>query len=237
MRRRLPIVAIVRAARRGRALAVVLLKEGVDRTQRGTGQGTVKPEPGTRVVSVKRTSAKDFDPAGDDEEHHGEARAGRRQGSRHRLDDRGLQRARNLGKDGVGIYVDADPGVDARSIAIDTPEPGWKAEIRVRRRRAPAEGDRRGWKKVAGGTVDSASASASASTGDRHRYYLVWITGARAPGAERVEDLRDHAVRAAAQYLERVAAALGAEALERESRAGGRRARGNGTPVASHSFG
>ena len=35
------------------------------------------------------------------------------------------------GKKGVGLYVDAAPGVAATSIEIDTPKPGWQAEIHV----------------------------------------------------------------------------------------------------------
>src|SRR4051812_29276936 len=74
MRRRLPILAVVALLAVAAALTIVLLLEGVDRTQRGTGQGTVKPhQPGTRAVSAKRTSATACDPAGDDEEHDAEA--------------------------------------------------------------------------------------------------------------------------------------------------------------------
>ena len=89
-----------------------------------------------------------------------------------------------LGKDGVGIYVDADPGVDARSIAIDTPDPGWKAEIRVADGSSPPD-DIAGWQKVAGGTIDKERKRFRLG-GERHRYYLVWITGLP-PGEERVK--------------------------------------------------
>ena len=184
MRRPLPIVAIVALIAAAVALGVVLLKEGVDRTQRGTGQGTVKPEPGTRVVSVKRTSAQDFDPAGDDEEHGAEAPLAVDKDPGTDWTTEGYSGA-DLGKEGVGIYVDADPGVDARSIAIDTPDPGWKAEIRVADGNEPAEGD------LAAGRRSPAARSTGKRkrfrlNGDRHRYYLVWITGL-APGAERVK--------------------------------------------------
>jgi serine/threonine-protein kinase len=183
MRRRLPIVAIVAIIAAAAALGIVLLKEGVDRTQRGTGQGTVKPEPGTRVVSVKRTSAHDFDPAGDEEEHNGQVGLAVDKEPGTDWTTEGYS-AGQLGKDGVGIYVDAEPGVDARSIAIDTPEPGWKAEIRVADGNSPPE-EIAGWKKVAGGTV-TGKRKRFKLNGDRHRYYLVWIT-ALAPGEERVK--------------------------------------------------
>ena len=71
-----------------------------------------------------------------------------------------------------------------RSIAIDTPDPGWKAEIRVADGKSPPK-EISGWEKVAGGTVDK-ERKRFRLNGDRHRYYLVWITGL-APGAERVK--------------------------------------------------
>src|SRR3954453_10516447 len=60
-RRKLPIILIVALLVIATPVVYFAAKGGVDRTQRGTGQGTVKPEPGTRVVSVKRTSATAFD--------------------------------------------------------------------------------------------------------------------------------------------------------------------------------
>ena len=176
------------------ALGIVLLKEGVDRTQRGTGQGTVKPEPGTRVVSVKRTSAQDFDPAGDDEEHSAEAPLAVDKDSGTDWTTEGYSSA-DLGKEGVGIYVDADPGVDARSIAIDTPDPGWKAEIRVADGKQPAEGDL----GLGEGRGRHGRQGAQALPPQRRPPPL--LPGLdhrpRARGRAR-QDLRDHAVRAAA---------------------------------------
>jgi serine/threonine-protein kinase len=182
MRRPLPIVAVVALIAAAAALGVVLLREGVNRTERGTGRGTVPAEPGTRVVSVKRTSAHDFDPAGDDEEHRGQAGLVVDKDSGTDWTTEGYSDGQ-LGKDGVGIYVDADPGVDARSIAIDTPDPGWQAEIRVADGGSPPD-EIGGWERVAGGNVDK-KRKRFRLDGERHRYYLVWITGL-APGAERV---------------------------------------------------
>jgi tRNA A-37 threonylcarbamoyl transferase component Bud32 len=182
MRRPMPIVAMVALLAVAVAVTVLLAKEGVDRTQRGTGAGTTKPEPGTRVVSVKRTSAQDFDPAGDAEEHNGEAQLVVDKDSGTDWSTEGYSGG-NLGKAGVGIYVDAEPGVDARSIEIATPETGWEAEIRVADGDSPPKGID-GWERIAGGKVD-AKRKRFRLGGERHRYYLVWIT-ALAPGSERV---------------------------------------------------
>src|SRR4051794_35322324 len=152
-RRRLPIVAVVALLLAAGALAYVLLREGVNRTTRGTGVGTIKPERGTRVVSVKRTSAEDFDPLGDDDEHHAEAGLAVDKDPGTAWSTEGYSGGQ-LGKDGVGIYVDADPGVDARSIEIDTPQTGWKADIRVADGKSPPK-DVGDWDRVAGGTVHS----------------------------------------------------------------------------------
>jgi hypothetical protein len=84
----------------------------------------------------------------------------------------------------VGIYVDADPGVDARSIEVDTPDPGWTAEIRVADGASPPK-QLDGWQKVTGGKIDT-KRKRFRLKGGRHRYYLVWIT-ALAPGNERVK--------------------------------------------------
>ena len=121
--------------------------------------------------------------AGDDEEHNAEAPLAVDKDPGTDWTTEGYSSS-NLGKDGVGIYVDADPGVDARSIAIDTPDPGWKAEIRVADGSSPPK-DIGGWKKVAGGTVSS-KRKRFRLDGARHRYYLVWITGL-APSSERVK--------------------------------------------------
>jgi tRNA A-37 threonylcarbamoyl transferase component Bud32 len=184
-RRKMPIVAMIALLIVAGGVTAWLLKEGADRTTRGTGSGVVKPEPGTRVVSVKRTSANDYDPLSvDKEEHHAQAFnvVDKDPGTSWSTES---YTGGSLGdKDGVGIYVDAEPGVDARSIQVDSPTPGWTAEIRVADGGSPPK-DIGGWKKVAGGTVDSKHKRFRLQ-GSRHRYYLVWIT-ALPPGSERVE--------------------------------------------------
>jgi eukaryotic-like serine/threonine-protein kinase len=181
MRRQLPIVAVVALLAVAAALVVILVREGIDRTESGTGQGTAKPPAGNRVVSVKRTSASAFDPLGDDEEHNSEEPLVVDKDSGTKWSTETYQGG-NLGKDGVGIYVDADPGVGAKSIEIETPDPGWTAEIRVADgKRPPAEID--GWQKAASGEVNRKRKRFKLN-GDRHRYYLVWITDL-GDGAER----------------------------------------------------
>jgi tRNA A-37 threonylcarbamoyl transferase component Bud32 len=183
MRRPVPVLAVIALLAVGAIVAGLLLKEGVDRTQRGTGAGKVKVEAGTKVVSVKRKSAKDYDPIGGDGEHADQAPLAVDRDPGTNWTTEGYTGG-VLNKDGVGIYVDAEPGVAAKSLQIDTPKTGWKAEIHVANGARPPAAIR-GWQRVGGGTV-SRRQQRFKLDGARHRFYLVWIT-ALPPGAQRVE--------------------------------------------------
>jgi serine/threonine-protein kinase len=190
LRRRFPVFAVVGALLLAGAVVAVLTLQGLERTQRGTGEGKVKAPPGTKVVSVKRTSAQDFDPLGDDDEHADEARLAVDKDSGTAWTTESYSGATLAGKDGVGLYVDAAPGVAATQIEIDTPKSGWEVEVHV----AP-DGDAPNgaptqasdWQEVAAGTVKRKRQRFKLRTeGKQYRYYLVWIT--KLPeGAERVE--------------------------------------------------
>src|SRR4051812_11274118 len=190
MRRRVPLFAVLGAIVLAAAVVGVLVYQGAQHTERGTGQGTVKAPPGTRVVSVKRTSAQDFDPLGDEDEHADQARLAVDKDPGTSWTTESYTGGTLGSKKGVGLYVDAAPRVAATSLEIDTAKPGWEAEIHVAPdgaapKRAPGDGG--GWQKVAGGTVRHKHQRFSLRTGGkRYRYYLVWITKLP-PGAERVE--------------------------------------------------
>jgi serine/threonine-protein kinase len=194
MRRRFPVFAVIAVLVAVGAAVAVLAIQGVDRTERGTGQGKVKAPPGTRVVSVKRTSAQDFDPLGDDDEHADQAHLAvdKDPGTSWTTESyRGGTLAGKRGdRDGVGLYVDAAPGVAATTIEIDTPKPGWQAEIHVAPDGAAprgAPGPRSEWQQVGGGIVKHTRQRFTLRTGGKaYRYYLVWITKLP-PAAERVE--------------------------------------------------
>src|SRR5215210_7045604 len=133
MRRRVPVLAVIAVLLAGAAVVGVLVYQGAQRTERGTGQGRATAPPGTRVVSVKRTSAQDFDPLGKDGEHPEQASLAvdKDPGTSWTTES---YTGDTLGsKKGVGLYIDAAPGVAATSIEIDTPKPGWQTEIHVAR--------------------------------------------------------------------------------------------------------
>jgi eukaryotic-like serine/threonine-protein kinase len=188
MRHPLPVLATVLLLAVATAALVLLFKEGVDRTQRGTGAGDIQAPAGEEIVSVASTSASDYDPAGDDEEHPELAHlvVDRNPDTRWVTEsyESGIEGA---GKAGVGIYVDAKPGVEAVRMEIQSPQPGWRTDIFGATGNRVPESIERGWTRLGGGTVRSDHQRFRlAASGERHRYYLVWIT-ALPEGEHRVE--------------------------------------------------
>jgi serine/threonine-protein kinase len=86
-----------------------------------------------------------------------------------------------LQKAGVGLYVDAKPGVAARSMVIDTATPGYSVSIYGRKtqpRPAAFDTGPNGWTKVgAASNIRSTQTIPLNTNGVSYRYYLVWITG------------------------------------------------------------
>jgi serine/threonine-protein kinase len=188
MRHSISLLAVVALLAAGGVIIALLAKEGVDHTQRGTGPGKVAATPqGTKVVSVRRASARAYDPKGDGEEHSDEAsRTVDRDDGTFWTTESYRAGIEGAGKDGVGLYIDAKPKVRAVAMQIETPEPGWKATIYAAPPGAVPQSVPDGWTKVGGGTVDDKDVSFKLDTKSDYRYYLVWITKL-APGAERAE--------------------------------------------------
>ena len=193
MRHSIPLLAVILMVAVGAALIAILAKEGVERANPGTGAGNVAtPTPqGERIVSVKRGSAHDYDPLGDNEEHDEEAS---------RVVDRDPATAwstenyqagiEGAGKAGVGLYIDARPKVEAVSLQLETSEPGFKVTIYAAPPGSVPKSVPEGWTKVGGGTVNQKDKSFKLDTdGTAYRYYLVWITelGKDASSAEIAE--------------------------------------------------
>jgi tRNA A-37 threonylcarbamoyl transferase component Bud32 len=191
-----PVVLTLLAGLLALAAMGVGAKELIERTERGTGAGNIEETPGNRIVSVRRTSASAYDPLGDGQEHDDEAaRAVDREPdtvwSTETYRDRRLANARGP-KDGVGLYVDAQPGVEAVSLTVQSPTPGWQAEIYaaesipdgIEAGQSLADA---GWERLAAGTVSEPEQRFELDTGGTdYRYYLVWITELP-PGEEVVE--------------------------------------------------
>jgi eukaryotic-like serine/threonine-protein kinase len=178
MRHPLPVLGTILLLALAVAIVVILAKEGVDRAQRGTGPGTVKAPAGETTVSVARASAADYDPEGDDAEHHDQAplAVDRDPGTTWTTESykSGITGA---GKTGVGIYLDAKPGVEAVRMEVQSTEPGWKAAVYGASGSQVPDAIDAGWKRLGGGTVKTEKQRFKLDAGDdRYRYYLVWIT-------------------------------------------------------------
>jgi serine/threonine-protein kinase len=182
LRHSIPVIAVIALLGAGAGVVALLAKEGVDRVQRGTGKGRVVAPAGTEVISLKRTSAHDYDPMGDDEEHREEAvlAVDREPGtfwSTERYDGGAITKAAaGTDRPGVGLYIDADPGVAATRMEISTETAGWHAELY-----AAPPGDvpdsLEDWTRIGGGEVQAQDERFRLDTDDeRYRYYLVWIT-------------------------------------------------------------
>jgi serine/threonine-protein kinase len=83
-----------------------------------------------------------------------------------------------LGKPGVGLYLDANPGTAARKMVITSATPGFAATIYATNTTPnPTSFGASHWTRVGGVmTVAGHQALPLATGGTRYRYYLVWIT-------------------------------------------------------------
>ncbi|HEU4658590.1 MAG TPA: protein kinase [Capillimicrobium sp.] len=194
-RRRLPIR--MRVPRVVVALALVLAAAAVvaaillarDNAERGTKPPNVKPAtPDLSVVQLRSNAATAFDPFGDQTEHDLEASAA--------IDDDSAStwstetyEAGVLNKEGVGLYVDASPGIAARAMELRSPTPGWSGAIYAAEDGPPEDG-LDGWTKVA--TLADVKRSQQVpldTAGTKFKYYLVWITSLPDDGVVEISDL------------------------------------------------
>ncbi len=193
-RRRLPLrarrstkalVAFVVVA--GIAAIAVTVSLGLLQTERGTGKRTtVAPRPDLREVVLAQRAAHDFDPLGDRNEHADQTSAVVDGISSSTWSTEGYT-SKDLQKPGVGIVIDASPGVAARQLELRTPTPGFEATIYVAPGARPETAPPEGWTAVSATRQVKAKESFDLDTaGQRMRQYLVWIT--KLPeGAERAQ--------------------------------------------------
>jgi eukaryotic-like serine/threonine-protein kinase len=161
----------------GAALGGVLFF-AADQTERGTGaaRDAPPPEPSLVQVSLGARAAEDYDPLGDGVEHADETAfvTDRDPNSTWSTESyRG-----GLNKPGVGIALDAEPGVDARVLEVRSPTPGFTATV------YGATGDSMpetipdpAWTELAPSREFSGREEVELRTdGRRFRWYLLWIT-------------------------------------------------------------
>jgi serine/threonine-protein kinase len=169
-----PVVAVALLVLTGAAVVAAFILAS-DNAQRGTRPAAIKPDqPGLRAVNLATAAAHAYDPIGGDGEHDDQAIAA--------IDDDRTSAwstetyRSGLGKAGVGLYVDASPGVAARQMMLRTPTPGWSGAVYAATS-GPPRAMGAGWRKVADlANVQPRQTVRLNTAGRAYRYYLVWIT-------------------------------------------------------------
>ena len=180
--------APTRLRRPGRWIAMIVLAGAIvaaalvllaSRSEQGTTGGADRGgSGGLRPVTLQ--GARDYDPAGDDREHP--------ESTAQAVDDNRTTfwstegYSGDLGKPGVGLYVDAGRPVKARRLSVVSPEPGFEAVI-LGAEDVPR--DIGGWTRLAGPIPVGETARIRINAGGKaYRNYLIWITKLP-PGARR----------------------------------------------------
>lgn len=151
--------------------------------ERGTGdRRAVTPAvQNEREVSVSQTAARAYDPfgTGDLRDEHDEQAPNLVDGNPTTTWTTETYKTPTLPKAGVGVYIDAKPGVKASRIEIQSETPGWSGEVYAAPDGPiPTTVPGGGWVKAA--TITDAARTVSvpldATASKEFRYFLVWIT-------------------------------------------------------------
>src|SRR3989440_5721691 len=168
------------------------------RAERGTGTQHAQGPKGLQAISLKQNGAADFDPLGiPQSENPAQADFAIDRNPNTTWNTESYGAGAQLPKAGVGLYVDADPGVAAKSMQVDTPEPGWTAEVFASDRQPLRDGSPEPPEKsgifalVAGPrTITERTVRIPLNTGDHpFRYYLLWITRLPPSGQAKVAEI------------------------------------------------
>ncbi|MEK6278413.1 MAG: protein kinase [Actinomycetota bacterium] len=154
--------------------AVVVISSGDFFGGGGGEQGEAKAKP----IAVR--SATDFDPDGDGTEHSEEvgfAIDGNPTSSAWTTETytTGPTVSKEIGPSGVGLYLDADHDVAAKTLEVRSADPGWDVTVYGAAGSPPEDLD--GWTRIGGAADLNTRQSVPLDTGgQRFRYYLLWTT-------------------------------------------------------------
>ncbi len=169
------------------AIVALAIVAATQLAHKGTGvPPDVRSSPGLQVVSLAQTAAHDYNPFGTGPENRNRVQnvvdsdPNTTWSTAHYYEET-LKKA---GGTGVGVYLDASPGVAARAIEIQTPTPGFDVQIYAADKidLSYAYGDStpltaRGWTgPLAAATAVRNHQRITIATNARYRYYLVWLT-------------------------------------------------------------
>jgi serine/threonine-protein kinase len=177
-RRRLALSVLLALVVAGAAFAAVLLLGGAGHHHGGSGGGG-----GGTGATVQLHGLAGYDPQGDRVEHN-ELAALATDGDPSTSWTTETYNSQDFGglKDGVGLVLDAGSPVKLSSLTVQTPTPGFTAEIQ--------SGD----SSTGGFTVDSSPQSVNGTTtfrldGKTAKYYVVWITQLPPGGAAEISEV------------------------------------------------
>jgi hypothetical protein len=157
------------------ALGAGLVAYLATRTEQGAGGGAVPGNGGLATVDLASSAATDYDPEGTGGESP-EATQNAIDGNPSTFWDTETYRSglAEIGKRGVGLYVDAGSPIAARRLDLVTPTPGWDAELYAARGDVPDSIG--GWTRVGSrNSVDETEQIDLDTAGNDFQYYLVWI--------------------------------------------------------------
>jgi serine/threonine-protein kinase len=166
------------------AMTAAALVLTLPRTHSGVGAApaAIAP-PHLQAVRLAQTAAHDYNPFGTGPEHPDEV-SNAIDGDPNTTWSTEHYVGSDLGKPGVGLYLDARPGVAARAMAVLTPTPGFWAAIYGANSFAgglpfgdPATLTARGWTLLSGAQpIRRRTLIRLDTAGVAYRYYLLWIT-------------------------------------------------------------
>jgi hypothetical protein len=176
------------------AIVAIALVAAAQQAHKGTGVASeVHPGAGLHAVSLSQTAAHDYNPFGTGPENPNRVQNvidsdPNTTWSTAHYYERTLRKA---GGTGLGVYLDAAPGVAARAVEIQTPNPGFDVQVYGAKdiNLSYPYGDStplaaRGWHGPLGAASHVRNRQrVSISGGHSYRYYLVWLT-TLPPGAE-----------------------------------------------------
>jgi tRNA A-37 threonylcarbamoyl transferase component Bud32 len=176
------------------AIVAVTIVAAAGHTHSGTGVAPdIRSGGGTTPVVLAQDAASSYNPFGTGPEHAEDVASvidgdlNTSWSTEHYVDG-------NLGKPGLGVSIDAAPGVAARAIEIQTPMPGFTVGVYAATgppSQSSSVGGKSltalGWTALASPRAIAGRAKISInSSGLLYRYYLVWITKL-SPGRETAE--------------------------------------------------
>ena len=148
----------------------------VNRTERGVGPAATPGGAGLSQVRLAGDAAEDYDPQSEDTEESPEATQNAIDGNPSTNWDTETYESdfASLGKEGVGLYVDAGSELAAQRLDLTTSTPGFTGAVYAANE---VPDDIGGWEPISEPTDVREEERISLETGRAsYRYYLVWIT-------------------------------------------------------------